>query len=278
MRIPDFAGTWYPADRRDCLRAIAEFERELGEEPEPGAPGKALLAPHAGWFYSGATAWAALRRAASTAIERIVIFGRHLAPDDPPILVETDVWRTPLRDVEIDRAALERIKASFDVMVETDRRHQRDNTIELVLALAAHAFPNAALVALGAPPTTGAIELGRAVATALDDGARTLFIASTDLTHYGPNYGFTPRGRGAGALAWVREENDADFIRAVATGDPRRILASAAARRNACCAGAVAAAWSAAEMPPGKLIRHATSADRQFEAASDFVGYAGMVA
>jgi hypothetical protein len=278
MRTPDFAGTWYPENRRECLQAIAEFDRELGEAPERGAPIRAIMAPHAGWFYSGLTARAALRRAASEAVDRIVIFGRHLSPHDPPILIETDVWRTPLRDVEIDRDALDRIKAVFNGIVETDRRHQRDNTIELVLALAAHAYPNATLVALGAPPSPLAIELGRSVAAALGETSRTLFLASTDLTHYGPNYGFTPRGLGAGALTWAREENDADFIRAVAAGDPRRILASAVARQNACCAGAVAAAWSAASMPQGELIRYATSADRQGGPATDFVGYAGMVA
>jgi len=105
-------------------------------------------------------------------------------------------------------------------------------------------------------------------------------LASTDLTHYGSNYGFSPKGRGEAALRWVREVNDANFIKAVEAGDAREALRCAEEECAACSAGAVLGAMGfAKEEKLGKahLLEYATSADITGEdAPASFVGYAAF--
>ena len=103
------------------------------------------------------------------------------------------------------------------------------------------------IVPISLPPTSLAIEVGKAVAAiALEQGITVQIIGSTDLTHYGPNYGFMPQGTGPQAVEWVCQNNDHDMIEAVLALDPQAVLTEAAAKQNSCCAGAVAGAIAAA--------------------------------
>jgi AmmeMemoRadiSam system protein B len=127
-------------------------------------------------------------------------------------------------------------------------------------------------------------EAGKRIArTAMALKRKTVLIASTDLTHYGKNYGFMPRGEaGDEALEWVKTVNDARFIQAVAEGNPGAVLERAEQGRAACSAGAVLGALGFAEergLRPGELLAYGTSADAAFPKGplpDSFVGYAAM--
>ncbi|MCZ6750009.1 MAG: AmmeMemoRadiSam system protein B, partial [SAR324 cluster bacterium] len=104
-------------------------------------------------------------------------------------------------------------------------------------------------------------------------------VASTDLTHYGSNYDFEPKGRGPQALEWVRTVNDPAFIRAVEAGDGTSLLKRAESDRSACSAGSVAAINEIAQ-GRGQRFRvfdYATSADVAGGDTGNFVGYVGGV-
>jgi AmmeMemoRadiSam system protein B len=60
-------------------------------------------------------------------------------------------------------------------------------------------------------------------------------IGSTDLTHYGPNYGFTSKGVGSTAVDWVRDENDRRVIDAMTRMDPDAVIREGLSNDNACC-------------------------------------------
>jgi AmmeMemoRadiSam system protein B len=288
VKRADFAGSWYPASEKECRRMIDGFERDLDEahagkkaaRTVSGAP-LAVMAPHAGWLYSGSTAWAALRAAAAVKPTRIVIFGGHLGPHDRHRLMDTDGWETPFGVQPADRDAIGAIANETDFEIETERRYRRDNGVELVLALAAAIWPETPVVAIGAPASEKSIELGRAVRGAIERrgglSASTLFIASTDLTHYGPDYGFTPKGTGEAALRWSRDENDAEFLSRVVSADAAGVLGSAALHSNACCPGAVAAAITASGATRGVLLRSTTSHERVGGVPENFVGYGAVV-
>jgi len=80
---------------------------------------------------------------------------------------------------------------------------------------------------LRVPPDYKARELGSALARAASTcGKKLSVIASTDLTHYGPSYGFMPHGVGESAVDWVRDENDRGFIAAALSMDTDRVLAT----------------------------------------------------
>jgi AmmeMemoRadiSam system protein B len=151
-------------------------------------------------------------------------------------------------------------------------------------------FPCARLLALRLPADSSSYETGRLLAEAAGAlGRKLAVVGSTDLTHYGRNYGFKPRGEGEGALAWVRDVNDRRFIEAVLSGDPGAVLDRAEGERSACSAGAVLGVLGFVQncIPGGnrtstgrsvpKLLAYATSADADGGGVPDsFVGYAAI--
>ncbi|KAA0004051.1 MAG: AmmeMemoRadiSam system protein B, partial [Thermoplasmata archaeon] len=103
-------------------------------------------------------------------------------------------------------------------------------------------------------------------------------IGSTDMTHYGPNYGFTPHGVGEEALKWVTEVNDKRMIDLFLSMKAQEILDEASKNGNCCCSAAAATAITAlkaAGAKKGYLIDYYTS----YEINPDFsfVGYAGVI-
>jgi AmmeMemoRadiSam system protein B len=109
-------------------------------------------------------------------------------------------------------------------------------------------------------------------------GLKIKVIGSTDLTHYGMNYGFIPKGTGDSAYEWVRDGNDKRIIDAMIAMDGSDVIRQALANHNACCGGAAAAAISAAQemgAEKGDLLAYASSYDKN--PGDSFVGYAGIL-
>jgi len=128
-----------------------------------------------------------------------------------------------------------------------------------------------------APPEPWAVELGHRAARLLAD-RDAVVVATTDLTHYGENYGFVSRGRGAAALEWVRNKNDRSVIDTMLAMAPQEVINEALANQNACCAGAAATAIAAGKAlgaDQAQTIAYATSYDKS--PGDSFVGYVGIV-
>ena len=106
-------------------------------------------------------------------------------------------------------------------------------------------------------------------------------MGSSDLTHYGARYGFVPKGYGAAAHRWSKEENDREILDRAAAFDPEAVEASARRRHNACGPGAMAAVTAAARelgATEARLLRHTTSAEVTGEEEPQmWVGYAALV-
>ena len=123
-------------------------------------------------------------------------------------------------------------------------------------------------------------DAGKTLAQTAGELNRSLVVlSSTDLTHYGENYGFMPKGRGRSALTWVRDFNDAGFINAVLAGDPKETLARADKDQSACSVGAVLGVLGFVEFTgakKGQLLEYGTSADLSGGIPGSFVGYAAI--
>lgn len=272
---------WYPQSAGETARFLESWRK-------PGR-GLAALSPHAGWYYSGAVAAAAFASLDGGA-ETVAILGGHLAASSPVLAVVEDAVRSPLGLMETDgelREALCSALASPSPGWKPDRC--RDNTVEVLVPMAHFFFPRARLLALRLPADSSSWETGRKLAEAAGAlGRKLAVVASSDLTHYGRNYGFSPRGRGAEALAWVRETNDRRFIEAVLSGDPAAVLSRAEGEFSACSAGAVLGLLgfvqnrTAGRSLP-ELLAYGTSADAinangagPAEIPDSFVGYAAL--
>lgn len=291
LRTPYFAGTWYPGTKSECLRMIKQYEadlppgarEEVGDLTEAGLRGG--IVPHAGWYFSGKTAYSVFYRIHAVASYRgrmpdtFFIFGMHLGPGSPSYIFLDEGFQTPLGTIAVNLKAAKLLASSFNFYQEDSKNYTPDNTIELQLPFIKYLFPDATIVTVGASPGSNAFSIGQRAAEISEElGLETRFIGSTDLTHYGPNYGFTPEGTGLKSVRWVKEENDRRIIEAFLRVDFQDVLREALASRNACCPGAAGAAIAAVKRlgaKKGELIHYTTSYD--IHPDSSFVGYAGVV-
>lgn len=282
-----FAGAWYPADAGECEKKIRSFlaEGEAGKQRAAGddgaaAPWRAGIVPHAGWVFSGSIACNVIRELGrSGPVDLTVIFGMHLHPSSPPHLMPEGSWWTPFGPLPVAAGIADELSRRFPFRLETPARFVQDNTIELQLPFVKYFLPDTEVLCIGVPPSAPALAIADAVVElARRDGRCVAVIGSTDLTHYGPNYDFTPQGTGRAALNWVTNENDRRFIGAALALDPGTMIAEGIANHNACCAGAAAAAVRAAVgLGAGTAVElaYATSHDRH--PSDSFVGYVGLL-
>jgi AmmeMemoRadiSam system protein B len=278
IRPAFLAGQWYPDDAAECRRAIAAVD-VTGVEP---GPVRGLVAPHAGWAYSGTAAvrgWATLAESRPDA-DLVVVFGSHRSEAGPSTVFLGTAWDTPLGPVEIPRELAATLLGLCDLEEEPLEPARPDNGVELHLPLLKHFFPRAQLLMVGVAASPVAIEIGETAGSLVDGaGRKAVFVGSTDLTHYGPNYGATDHGSGDGAVRWVRDENDRGFIDRVLAKDAGGLLAHAREHDSACCPGAVAATLAAlgavGHAPAPRLVDHYLSCDVHPHAS--FVGYASIV-
>lgn len=279
-RRADLAGAWYPGRESECRRQIEEFMQKGIPCPPEGGSAVGGIVPHAGWVFSGRIACSVIRcLKGDEDPDTCVIFGRHLPPSGNRYIMTSGAWETPLGSIEIDSELAAGIESEYEFVVETGSRYEQDNTIELQLPFIKYFFPETRILPIGVPPSLTSLDLAARVAgigTSL--GRRMIVIGSTDLTHYGMNYGFTPKGSGKEALKWVREENDRKAVELMVNMDARGIVLESLKSRNACCGGAAGAAVEAAHTlgaVQGEELVYATSYDVRPD--SSFVGYAGLL-
>jgi len=183
-RPPAVAGSFYPAAparlRADVDGYLADAEARL----EAGAPPKAIVAPHAGYVYSGAVAASAYvsLRAAADRIRRVVLLGpSHRVALQGLATTSADRFETPLGDVPIDRASCERALALPQVSVMDDA-HAFEHSLEVQLPFLQRCLREFAL----APFSVGdaSAEEVTEVLETLWGGDETLVVVSSDLSHY----------------------------------------------------------------------------------------------
>jgi len=260
---------WYPRNPDEISRFLSSF----AEAGFADGSVSAAIAPHAGWFYSGkiaARAASALDRKADT----VVVIGGHLPDGYPPLFAMEDAVNTPLGNMTIDSELRENLYKKINGRSD----QYSDNTVEVLLPMVRFFMPDARLLWVRFPADMSSFDSGKALAAAAKElGRKIVVLASTDLTHYGPNYQYAPKGCGPQALKWVKEVNDRKFIEAVESGDPQAVLERAESDLSSCSAGAVLGAMgyaSAINAGPARLLEYGTSADAMGPGVPDsFVGY-----
>ena len=275
-----FSGSWYPASASECEREIKEFLKTEQITNGPSENRIGGIVPHAGWYFSGAIACNVIKRLSDeTDTDVVIVFGMHLHTNSQPVIMREGAWETPFGLLEIEQTLAGELARKFAFTVETPERFIRDNTIELQLPFIKYFFKNAKIVPIGVPPVNKSLEIGEAAADiAARLGLRIKVVGSTDLTHYGSNYGFSPKGSGPGALEWMRDTNDRKVIEAMLEMNPQKVIDIALTDQNACCSGAAATAIAAAKKlgaVQAEAIAYATSHDKN--PGDSFVGYVGIL-
>ena len=273
---------WYPRQKEKIAEFLGPFAKNRGSgEPTPGGASRAAIAPHAGWYYSGRLAAMAVTSLKADA-ETVVVIGGHLPRGMPLLAAYEGGVKTPLGTMLIDSEL--RTELGKNISLTADR--YQDNTVEVLLPMVHYFFPNAKLLWLRFPAEFSSFEAGKILEkVTMSLGRQVSVLASTDLTHYGDNYGFSPKGRGKAALEWVKKVNDAAFVNAVLEKDPQMVLKRADEDQSSCSAGAVLGALGFAALggKEARLLEYQTSADVQDvydslpdSVPSSFVGYAAI--
>lgn len=164
----------------DGFLAEAAARRTTGTRPFC----RAIVAPHAGYAYSGAIAGIAFDALTGGEVDRVVILGpSHFVPMRGLALPAADAMVTPLGAVAIDEAAVARV-AALPQVAENDPAHAREHSIEVELPFVQICFPRARIV----PLTVGvasAAEVAEVIGLLMDAPTARL-VVSSDLSHYLP--------------------------------------------------------------------------------------------
>ena len=186
VRPAAVAGSFYPGSQRDLAQTVAQMLGAAASvAPERTAP-KAIIAPHAGYIYSGPVAASvyALLAPARHRISRVVLLGpTHRVAVRGLALPGATAFATPLGLVEIDRAAVEALRG-LPQIVESPQAHALEHSLEVHLPFLQAILDRFTLVPLAvghATPQQVADVLER-----LWGGAETLIVVSSDLSHYLP--------------------------------------------------------------------------------------------
>ena len=247
------AGSFYDASAASCRRAAADLVAAGQVPPDLPAVLYGGLVPHAGWSYSGrlaAMTFGAL--CAAGPVDTFVLFGAdHMGGVRRGEVFDAGAWQTPLGEIAVDEDLAAAILAAGPSLRANTHAHdyrpefrRAEHSIEVQLPLIQTAAPGAKIVPIAVPPTPLAVEVGREVGRVLAARTgRTAVVGSTDLTHHGGHFG-SPGGRGAAGEQWTRR-NDRRMLDLIEAMADEQIAGEAAANRNACGAGAVAATLAA---------------------------------
>jgi len=277
IRPPAVSGRFYPSDPAELRATVATLlaDARMSISPSPHAERgnvRAVIAPHAGYIYSGPTAAAVF---AQVTIPGLVII---LAPNHTGIsdaeggvsLWEAGAFRTPLGDVPIDAALAQALLEISRGVVSVDHEaHRAEHAVEVELPFLQMLRSDVRIVplVLAWDSWEPARQLGDILARLVRAAAEpVLLLASSDLNHYEP--------------AAVSEAKDARALEAVTALDGEELLARCKRERISMCGRGPAATVIAAARALGATRADVVDYRHSGWVSGDnarVVGYAGVV-
>ena len=275
-----YARQFYPGD------CSAQIEHFLTGYKVPKEPSRALggIVPHAGWVFSGAVAAKVFKCiSVKTNPDTFILLGAvHTWKPRGNSIYTSGSWTTPLGDVKVDDdAAQTLLDALAGDVIEDPYAHEGEHSLEVQLPFIKYLCPDAKIVPIAIPPDENAHVTGRKIGEAVSGmGKKIVVVGTTDLTHYGDSYGFTPYGYGEEAKKLMKG-SDSRIIELALRMRSVEIRKEAQNNHNACGSGALAATVAAVKAmgaEKGYLLEYTTSYDVMPEGDFEMaVGYAGIL-
>jgi AmmeMemoRadiSam system protein B len=242
----------------------------------------------AGWICSGAIAGRTIATlAAQGPVDLVVVFGAIHTPVRvrQAALDSHQKWALPGGLADIPDALQRKLPERSALFIIEPRLHAQEHAVEVNVPLVQLAFPGAAVLPIEVPVDDNAAEIGRCTARLVRESSlKAVFLASSDFTHYGINYGFTPAGVGPAAMQWAKD-NDKRLLELISRLAVQELIPEVRQHHNACGAGAIVAMLTACQefgATKAEVLRHATSYETLAQVApqppNNAVGYAAVVA
>lgn len=184
------AGRWYPASSDELKETVNRF---LSEAKSASGHPLAVIAPHAGFVYSGSGAGESYKTLKGKAVSRVIILGpsHYSAFKGISVLSGYSGYQTPLGTVRINQSAVAALLAEkhFTYLAEA---HKPEHSVENQIPFIQSALPDAEIIpcVVGHLSEEEALEAGSTLRHLLD--GKTVFAVSSDFAHYGSSFGFTP--------------------------------------------------------------------------------------
>lgn len=268
VRPSPIAGSWYPGSR-DALQGEIKSYLEQAAPCELHEKIFGLIAPHAGYFYSGATAGYAYRCVQDQSFEVCAVFS-PLHDYQPFDMLTTghSAYATPLGEIPVAAALVNEVDEQLGVnsnlylqRIANDREHSLEIQLPFLQVALKSSFELLPVMVRTHDPEK--LQVAASVIAKSLGGKHVLVVASTDLSHFYPE-------RTANTYDKVMTTHFTDF-------DPEGVLKAEAKEEGfACGAGAVALAlWTTFLLGAKKvtLLHHTTSAEASGD-TSNVVGYA----
>jgi AmmeMemoRadiSam system protein B len=245
-------GLFYPAEKGRLRESV---ERLLSQSPTPRGRSAGVVSPHAGFTYAGAVMASAFRAISERPLRTAVLIGPvHRDPSRAIFLPESEAFATPLGEMRVDTAAVERLLAADPLFVSSDLPHLEEHCLEVQLPFLAHLFPGALIVPLLVGETT--LPAIQALARAL----RLTFDSEPDYT------GFVATANMASYMKGTDTAAEAEaFIRLIEDRDWRGIAAAAEGGRTSSCGAAGVAALLCSWGEAARVERLATADSRRVD-------------
>jgi AmmeMemoRadiSam system protein B len=194
-RTPAVAGQFYPGNAEILRRTVDEFVGTVSQEPVAGRI-FGLIVPHAGYRYSGEVAgkaYAALSGQSDRFVRAVVLAPSHTVGMDGVALAPHSGLQTPLGTVDVDRGACSELeRVAKGIVVNSAQAHAREHSLEVQLPFLQAVLPQVKLV----PAVCGKMghrriwQAADAFVSLWDE--QTLWVVSSDFTHYGFSFGYVP--------------------------------------------------------------------------------------
>ncbi|MBN1196584.1 MAG: AmmeMemoRadiSam system protein B [Candidatus Aminicenantes bacterium] len=187
-------GAWYPEDPRKLNQLLDHCFRGVRPQVDPGAVG-GLVAPHAGLVHSGAVAAQAyIHLQGRSDIRRVILLGVSHSGNFSGACVSTFLFNsTPLGKVPLDREAVDRLARQPGFQVDNrimQHEHSLENQLPFLQRVLANSDYKIVSVLFGRVPFKDLEEMAAVIRSIVDD--HTVVVASSDLTHYGSRFGYSP--------------------------------------------------------------------------------------
>ncbi len=264
VRLPAVAGRFYPGDAETLSSTVERFL----DNSVPKTRALGIVAPHAGYIYSGAVAGEVYART-QLPVRSIILCPNHTGRGKPLAIMREGSWRTPLGDLQIDTEMCDALMEADSNLENDVTAHKYEHALEVQLPFLQHiqrAEHRFVPIVIGTQRWDALSALGRAIAATIAKVDRsTLIIASSDMNHYESD-----------AITRIKDSKAIDKI---LKRDPQGLLQTVRDESISMCGvGPVTSmlvAGSFLNAGEASLVRYATSA----ETSGDFdrvVGYAGI--
>ncbi len=268
VRHPAVAGLFYPGSPSQLRKDLENFFKEAKPAPRAGTV-RGVIAPHAGYLYSGFTAASSYARLAGSTYDSVVIVSpSHREAFEGVSVYPGSAYETPLGTVPIDESLRDHLLNVCPLVRATEAGHRSEHAVEVHLPFLQQVLPAFRLLPLVMGDQSR--DVCRGLAKGLSEvlkGRNVLLVASTDLSHYYPSA--------------VADRLDEVVIEDLRRFDEERLMDDLEAGKAEACGGgptvAVMAALRALGATRVEVVHHCNSGNITGDSAS-VVGYVSAVA